>query len=177
VSNAQNVTNGSRTKTRFAVGLKKKRPTMTTTPAVVEASVADEARAATILAEYADALAIVVRDTPVDLRAYLAPPGGLWLAHNGPGVVGCIALRRLATGSGEIKRLYVRPTHRGRGIADLLLDALESGARERGLCELYLDTHDGLLAAIRFYERRGYVRIERYNDNAQATVFMRRAIC
>ncbi len=112
MSNAQNVTNGSRTKTRFAVGLKKKRPTMTTTPAVVEASVADEARAATILAEYADALAIVVRDTP-----------------------------------------------------------------ERGLCELYLDTHDGLLAAIRFYERRGYVRIERYNDNPQATVFMRRAIC
>lgn len=137
---------------------------------------ADEARAASILAEYFDVLAIVDRDTAADLRCYLVPPGGLWLAQMGADVVGCIALRPLTDTIGEIKRLYVRPAHRGQGLADALLDALESGARERGFDELYLDTHDGLAAAKRFYERRGYALRERYNANPQATLFMQRRL-
>jgi GNAT superfamily N-acetyltransferase len=144
------------------------------TGVVRPASLADRARAAALLAEYGDALAIVVRDTPADVRSYLSRPGGLWLAHIGADVVGCIALRPLRDEVGEIKRLYVRPAHRGQGLADALLDALEAGARERGFRELYLDTHDGLQAAKRFYERRGYVRCARYNDNPQATLFMQR---
>jgi len=56
------------------------------------------------------------------------------------------------------------------------MDALEAHARERGYTELFLDTKDDLLAAIRFYERRGYKRVPRYNDNPQATIFMRRVL-
>jgi N-acetylglutamate synthase-like GNAT family acetyltransferase len=147
-----------------------------TTGVVRAASLADEDGVAAILAEYCDSLAVVIRDTAADIRSYLAPPGGLWLAHEGAEIVGCVALRPLTGEIGEIKRLYVRPAHRGQGFADALLDALEAAARERGFQELYLDTHDGLTAAKRFYERRGYARRERYNNNPQATLFMQRRL-
>jgi N-acetylglutamate synthase-like GNAT family acetyltransferase len=138
------------------------------------AAAADEAQVAAILAEYCDALAVVIRDTAEDMRGYLVPPSGLWLAQVGVEIVGCVALRPLSVRVGEIKRLYVRQAQRGQGLADALLDALERSAREGGLQKLYLDTHDGLLAAKRFYERRGYSLRERYNDNPQATLFMER---
>jgi GNAT superfamily N-acetyltransferase len=119
-----------------------------------------------------------VRDAPATFERYFEPDSGLWLARAGAAVVGCIALRPLpsiARDAGEVKRLYVQPAARGKGFADALLDALETYAtgRYRGL---YLDTKDDLLPAIRFYERRGYARIPRYNDNPQATIFMRRML-
>jgi ribosomal protein S18 acetylase RimI-like enzyme len=56
------------------------------------------------------------------------------------------------------------------------MEALESDAREAGYAAVYLDSKDDLQTAIRFYEHRGYERIPRYNDNPQATVFMRRRL-
>jgi ribosomal protein S18 acetylase RimI-like enzyme len=143
------------------------------------AGIADEAAAWTIVDEYNGALEIVVRDDPATFRKYLDGPGALWLAEDGAEVVGCVVLRPLpevAPDACEVKRLYVRPTHRGGGIADALMESLEAFAREAGYAAVYLDTKDDLAAAIRFYERRGYERIERYNDNPQATIFMRRVI-
>jgi GNAT superfamily N-acetyltransferase len=75
-----------------------------------------------------------------------------------------------------VKRLYVRASHRRAGVADALMSALESYARETKVTALYLDTKDDLAAAIAFYDRRGYQRIARYNDNPQATLFMRLAL-
>ena len=83
------------------------------------------------------------------------------------------ASARLAS---ECKRLYVKPAARGKHIAGGLLDAQEEFARSQGVEWIYLDTHDGLKAAIALYERRGYQRCERYNDNPQATLFMRKRI-
>ncbi|MDQ2908097.1 MAG: GNAT family N-acetyltransferase [Candidatus Eremiobacteraeota bacterium] len=139
----------------------------------------DEECARAILDEYNEAAGVVLRDNRAALRSYLCGPGALWLAHEADAIVGCIALRPLPeTGAAtyEVKRLYVQPAYRGVGVADALLDALESHARTAGYRALYLDTHDGLAAAIRFYTRRGYVRIPRYNDNTQATIFMRRML-
>ena len=78
--------------------------------------------------------------------------------------------------SSECKRLYVKPWARGRGIAGKLLDAQETHARKEGIEWIYLDSYDDLKTAITLYERRGYVRCERYNDNPQATLFMRKKI-
>jgi ribosomal protein S18 acetylase RimI-like enzyme len=78
--------------------------------------------------------------------------------------------------AGEVKRLYVRPTFRERGIAERLLEALERFAASRDAEWLYLDTTDELQAAIAFYERHGYLRCDRYNDNPQATIFMRKRL-
>jgi GNAT superfamily N-acetyltransferase len=134
-----------------------------------------------IVSEYCDAVAVVVReDRPAFLRAYFGEGSGVWLAklakkdvHE---VVGCIALRPLDAfpAAGEVKRLYVQPVSRGRGIAGLLLDALHEYAREVGYKWLYLDSKDDLETALRFYENRGYTYCARYNDNPQATIFMRK---
>jgi ribosomal protein S18 acetylase RimI-like enzyme len=143
------------------------------------ASVVDEAAAWAIVDEYNRALDIVVRDDEGTFRTYLGGPGALWLAEVEGEVVGCVVLRPLpevAPDACEVKRLYVHPTHRRAGIADALMEALESFAREAGYAAVYLDTKDDLATAIRFYERRGYERIARYNDNPQATIFMRRVL-
>ena len=78
--------------------------------------------------------------------------------------------------AGEVKRLYVQPPFRRRGLAQMLLTDLERFARDRGDHWLYLDTNDSLQAAIAFYERNGYSPCGRYNDNPQATIFMRKRL-
>ena len=139
----------------------------------------DEASARAIVGEYNDAVGVVVRDDPSKFRAYLDGPGALWLAEAGDEVVGCVVMRPLADvepGACEVKRLYVRPAQRGSAIAVRLMDALEAFAFAQGFRAVYLDTFDDLADAVRFYERRGYERIARYNDNPQATIFMRKAL-
>jgi GNAT superfamily N-acetyltransferase len=132
-----------------------------------------------ILEEYYEAVHVVQRDTPASVRKILnALASGMWLAYLGDEVAGCVVLRKLASipRSGECKRLYIRPAARGNRIADKLMDALEAFARDEGLEWVYLDTYDDLKTAIALYERRGYERCERYNDNPQATLFMRKQI-
>jgi GNAT superfamily N-acetyltransferase len=133
-----------------------------------------------IVTEYYDAVAVEVReDRPSFQISYFCDGAGIWLARSVEGmVVACIALRPLAAvrSAGEVKRLYVQPGWRGRGIAGLLLDALQDFAKSFGYEWLYLDSKDDLETAIRFYENRGYSRCERYNDNPQATVFMRKRL-
>ena len=149
------------------------------TPSVRRATSLDEASARAIVAEYNDAVGVVVRDDAQTLRGYLDGPGALWLAEAGDEVVGCVVMRPLPDlepGACEVKRLYVRPTQRGSGVATALMDALETFAYARGLRAVYLDTFDDLADAVRFYERRGYERTARYNDNPQATLFMRRSL-
>lgn len=132
-----------------------------------------------ILEEYYAAVDVMRRDTPAAVRKMLSQPGsGMWLAWMDDAVAGCVALRPLAgvRGAGECKRLYVRPWARGHHVAERLMDALEEFARELGMRWVYLDTHDGLKAAIALYRKRGYRRCPRYNDNPQATLFLRRKI-
>ena len=90
--------------------------------------------------------------------------------------IGCVALRPLVkfAHSGEVKRLYVQPQHRGRGIAAALYQSLEKYARECVYEWLYLDTTDDMVAAQRFYAALGYELTSSYNDNSQATIFMRK---
>ena len=137
----------------------------------------DEAYA--IVREYYEAVGVVVRDDSKSFaRDYFGDGSGVWLAYDDASVVGCIALRPLPQleRAGEIKRMYVKPEARGRGIAERLLKALEDYAAEAGYQTLYLDTKDDLTTAIRFYQRHGYEPCERYNDNPQATKFMKKRL-
>ena len=132
-----------------------------------------------IVSEYYEAVGVVAREDPAEFRAhYFGEGAGVWLARDGGEIVGCIALRPLdaVPGAGEVKRLYVKPEARGRGAAGLLLDALHRYARDAGYTTLYLDSKDDLTDALRFYRKRGYRLCERYNDNPQATVFMKLAL-
>jgi GNAT superfamily N-acetyltransferase len=76
--------------------------------------------------------------------------------------VGCGGLRQLDASHGEIKRMYVRPGHRGQGVSVALLEALEADARARGWDRLVLETGTEQPDAMRFYEREGYSPIPNF---------------
>lgn len=147
---------------------------------ILHASITHLADAQLLLSEYYEAVGVVKRDSPEQIAAYLsdAPSGlsGLWIAYVEEVPAGCVVLRPLPSVelAAECKRLYVRPRFRGRGIADALLDAMEEYARATAREWVYLDSKDDLKDALRIYLRRGYQPCERYNDNPQATVFLRK---
>ncbi len=82
--------------------------------------------------------------------------------------VGCGALQRLDDWTAEIKRMWVAPEMRGRGLARRLLGALEDEARALGFARVRLDTNRALGEAQALYRRAGYRDIPRYNDNPYA---------
>jgi len=131
-----------------------------------------------IVSEYYQAGKVVQRDREEEfLRDYFCSGAGVWLARSADRVIGCIALRRLGQPhSAEIKRLYVRPEARGRGVAQQLLEAVESFAEAAGYRWVYLDTTDEMKTAARFYRQNGYQPCDRYNHNPQATIFMRKRL-
>lgn len=98
--------------------------------------------------------------------------GGMVLLCRQGRAVGCVGLRELEPGVGEIKRMYLAPAHRGGGRGRLLLEAVLCLARERGLRRLVLDTRRDLKAANALYEAAGFRDIEDYNGNHRAQRFM-----
>jgi len=64
----------------------------------------------------------------------------------------------------EIKRVYVKRKYRGTGAAAALLKELEAHVWVRGLTHIYLETGSLQVAALRFYERLGYTRVERFGS-------------
>jgi len=132
-----------------------------------------------LLEEYYEAASVVQRDTPETLQQIVNDPAsGIWLAWLDEKPVGCVVLKSLASipFAAECKRLYVQPSARGHRIADQMLDAQEDFARIQGLHWIYLDSYDDLQVAISLYRKRGYTACDRYNDNPQATIFLRKNI-
>jgi GNAT superfamily N-acetyltransferase len=100
----------------------------------------------------------------------LRAPDGIYLvAWDGEVAVAGGGLRRYDDGVAEIKRMYVRPAARSRGIAGGLLAALESAAYSLGYRRARLDTGPKQVHAISLYQRAGYVPIESYNNNPFAS--------
>jgi GNAT superfamily N-acetyltransferase len=146
---------------------------------VVRVSASTSEAAFSLIEEYYEAVDVLVRDDRGVLQSYAADAdGGIWLAYFDGQPAGCIVLRTQSKldAAGEVKRLYVRPAYRGQGVALRLLTELERFAVARGFQWLYLDSKDDLRNAIVFYRRCGYETCERYNDNPQATVFLRKAL-
>ena len=105
---------------------------------------------------------------------YGPPRGRLYLARWGGETAGCIALRPLDESRCEMKRLYVRPAFRNRGIARKLVDTVLADARSIGYHEMLLDTLPFLTEAIAMYEGLGFVRTECYNDSPlDTTIYMK----
>ncbi len=94
-----------------------------------------------------------------------APGRGVFLVARLDGAAsGCGAVRLISETEAEIKRMYVRPSRRGRGIARALLARLETEARRLGARRLLLETGERQQEAIGLYESAGYVRVPRFGE-------------
>ncbi len=94
---------------------------------------------------------------------YGAEGGALLLASFYDKPAGTIAVRRLTSAAGEVKRLYVPPNFRGRGIARGLLGAIFDRAHTFSYQYLYADTLPIMMDALKLYERLGFERVEAYS--------------
>ncbi|WP_422033763.1 GNAT family N-acetyltransferase [Reyranella sp.] len=82
----------------------------------------------------------------------------VFIAREGGVAVACGALKRHGDGIGEVKRMYTRPSHRGRRIGEQIVARIEAMARAEGLKRLVLETGDRHYAAWKVYERCGFTR-------------------
>ena len=96
--------------------------------------------------------------------AYAPPRGALLVARVGDEAAGCVGLRPLSEGDAEVKRLYVRPAHRGAGLGERLMRALFDRAATAGYQALRLDTLATMEGAARLYERLGFVPTPAYHE-------------
>jgi len=122
---------------------------------------------------------IWLRDPPEKTAADLAHQQlGFFLAEFEGTPAGCVLLRPLLSipSATECKRLYVAPEFRGHGVAGKLMDAAEAHVRSSGLHWIYLDSRAEMTTAIALYRRRGYEEIPRFNDNAEAVIFLRKQL-
>jgi len=109
---------------------------------------------------------IDVPEAPSAAPADFRPPAGVFLVGSrGETAICAGGIKRLSATCCEIKRMFVVPEARGRGVAGELLAALEQAGRELGYGTARLDTGPHQPHARSLYLHRGYRPIEDYNDN------------
>jgi GNAT superfamily N-acetyltransferase len=111
----------------------------------------------------ADTLAEFGFSADPDVDPDLADPtvyyAALWIALSGGDVVGSIALRDLGDRTIELRRMYLRPVCRGRGVGRRLLATALDWSRANGTRTIKLDTTERMAAARHLYEQHGFVRV------------------
>lgn len=121
--------------------------------------------------EYADSLGFDIsfqnfEKELAELPGDYAPPAGrLYLAIEGKRSAGCIALRKLSVDDCEMKRFYVCPLFRGKGVGKRLAAALIGEARQIGYKRMLLDTVPSMKRAIVLYRALGFKPIPPYRHN------------
>jgi ribosomal protein S18 acetylase RimI-like enzyme len=98
---------------------------------------------------------------------YREPAGGLILMKeiSSGEFAGCAGIRKLEERVAELKRMYIREHHRGKGLGQQLLDHALGLARELKYEKIRLDTLGSMKAAIHLYRKNGFNHIEPYRHN------------
>jgi putative acetyltransferase len=109
---------------------------------------------------------------------YAPPEGRLLLAKYEGQLAGCVALHKLQTGVCEMKRLYLRPDFRGKGLGRALAEHLIAEARQIGYQHMRLDTVEPVMKdAVVMYRRLGFQEIAPYRKNPMpGTLYMELAL-
>ncbi len=96
---------------------------------------------------------------------YALPHGCLLLAEEAAEAGGVVALRKITASICEMKRLYVQPAFRGKGIGKNLATALIAEARQIGYSRMWLDTIPAMNEALTLYRALGFTPIAPYRHN------------
>jgi GNAT superfamily N-acetyltransferase len=105
-----------------------------------------------------------------------APSGGFLVAYVGERPVACGGFKRLDERTAEVKRMYVAPQERGKGLARRMLGRLEHEARQAGYRFIRLDTGDRQPEALSLYRSAGYHEIPDYNENPAASYWFEKPL-
>jgi ribosomal protein S18 acetylase RimI-like enzyme len=138
---------------------------------VTPADAADWALARPLIEEYSAGLGVdlcfqnLAAELAEPPREYGPPAGAFLLARAGAAVAGGVALRRLAPGIGELKRLYVVPAARGSVAGRALVEGMLERARRLGYAKVRLDTLATMTAARALYRSLGFRPIAPYRFN------------
>jgi N-acetylglutamate synthase-like GNAT family acetyltransferase len=109
---------------------------------------------------------VSLEDQP-DLEAvetvYQSGNGNFWVALANTEVAGTVGLLDAGNGIGALRKMFVKKEFRGgpQGAGQLLLNTLLKWAREKGFKKIYLGTTEAFAAARRFYEKNGFIEIDK----------------
>ena len=114
-------------------------------------------------------------DELADLKyKYGEPDGRIYIAYLGGRSAGCVGMKRQDERSCELKRLYVRPEYRGRGLARYLSELILSEAKKAGYERVLLDTLPFLGEAQALYKSLGFYEIPKYLESPmEDAIYMR----
>ena len=149
---------------------------------VVRAEPPDAEPGASLLAEYYGEIASRYPDWSPSKGSTasvpdMSPPAGRFLvAYVDGSPAACGTVKRVDDRTAEIKRMYVRPAARGRGLARRMLAELEAAARGLGYARIVLDTGDRMPEAQALYRSSGYHEIPDYNGNPWAAVWFEKRL-
>lgn len=136
-----------------------------------------------IIIEYLEILGIDLgyMDLPVEFatmeKKYGDKEGVLILALDGNEAIGCVGVRKIEPGIAELKRLYVRDSHRGLQVGVTLLEKALENARTLGYKKIRLDVIPTLLKAKKLYQSFGFYEIPPYfNNPVEGTTYMEKLL-
>ncbi len=108
---------------------------------------------------------------------YGSPTGSLLLVYDKNQAIACAAYRIIDEAVCELKRMYIKPNYRGKGIGQKLLDMLCISAKEVGYKIMRLDTLDTMLPALSLYRKNGFAAIDPYYHNPnEGVVYMEKVL-
>ena len=113
-----------------------------------------------------DVNAIVEQDM-AKFQQYMPPAGRLLLAEYEESIAGCAGLRKIGEDIGEIKRMYVKPEFRRKGIGKVLLQTIINEARVIGYSKIRLDSAPYAASAQALYRSLGFQDIQPYTEKSE----------
>ena len=108
---------------------------------------------------------------------YGSPTGCLLLVYDNELPVACAAYRKIGEDICELKRMYIKPNYRRKGIGQEIMNILCTRSKLNGYRIMRLDTLDTMTPAIKLYSNNGFYKIEAYYHNPnEGVVYMEKSL-